>query len=211
MAMRKVDSREPWDTIIAPLIETGWERDTLFSGDFAFLAYDMSKIGITRKTTADLLGSINTEDFSRQLEEMLTQFDICIFVHEVSKDIEYWPQTDELVIYLHDKTIRRSRLSVHNNLHTWQVKGFSLERTISPANTVKRLNELYTLYQKPYSKSAYSRKYRDDRILALPSGMRGKKGEELLKDKSLFELAQMSIPDLESFNGIGSKLSLIHI
>jgi len=201
--MRTVDTREPWE-LREILIATGWEQSALQFGDMAFSSVDTKMIGATRKTMTDLISSMD-ETLNKQLEEMLEAYDFCIFFVENDNNVQYNPATDEMQIVLHDKVIIRNRLSIVNYLHRWYAKGFISERTKNLAHTATRLNEVYTLYQKPYSKSANSRQYADDRILALPSGLRGKNGEKLLADRSLAEISAMSIPELESLNGIGSK------
>lgn len=205
--MRQIDTRESnFDEIVQPLIMTGWERQMLYSGDFRFNSIDGLNIGSTRKTMSDYLNSIG-DTFSGQLEEMLAEYDICIFILEDCPTVEYDVINDELIIPLYDKVIRFNRLSASNYLHRWQSKGFALERTRNPQMTVRRLNELYTLYQKPYSTSGHSRRFGDDRINALPSGLKGKKGINLLASHSLFELASFTIPDWLSVDGIGDKLA----
>jgi len=91
-------------------------------------------------------------------------------------------------------------------LRRWQDKGFTLELTTSLNHTAKRLNKLYALYQKPYSISAKSKRYTDDRILAFPSGCRGKTAQQILDSgKSLVDIGQMSIEELKQFEKIGDK------
>ena len=197
--MRQVDTREPWE-LRERLIQTGWEQDTLYSGDFRFTAHDSTAVGVTRKTHVDLLASVG-ETFAQQLEEMLTEYPICIFLLEHSPEVIWNRQDDTLMT----GNARRPRLSVANWLHRFLAKGFILERTNSLAHTASRLNELYALYQKPYSKSANSRRFADERLNALPSGVRGKIGEGLLERHSLRELANMTLEQLESEDGIGSE------
>lgn len=74
-------------------------------------------------------------------------------------------------------------------------------------DTVDRLNELYALYQKPYSLSAKSKGYADERLLALPSGLRGKAGEGLLDSRSLRDIANMTTEEIleAKVAGIGKK------
>ena len=84
--VREVDTAEPFE-IAGKLIETGWERNHLFSGDYFFMTHSFQKCGITRKTTDDLLQSIflgedkakslGKHSFKMQLSEMLDYFDFC--------------------------------------------------------------------------------------------------------------------------------------
>jgi hypothetical protein len=82
--------------------------------------------------------------------------------------------------------------SIWNWLHRFLVKGFVLELTTSEQHTIHRLNALFALYQKEYSVSAKSKDYVDDRVLAFPSGCRGKTAISLLKGRSLKEVCSMS-------------------
>ena len=188
--MRQVDTREPWN-LRALMLETGWEQNTLSSGDFVFDTHDNMRVGITRKTFDDLFNSIG-EVFAHQLDIMLSEFPINIFLLEGSPDFS---------------DTRYTPKEVKNWLHRWQAKGFILERSNCLEYTADRLNQLYALYQKPYSRSSGSRKYIDDRVLAMPSGMRGKKGEKLLSMWSLRDIACMSIKTLEEIDGLGPTLA----
>ena len=149
------------------------------------------KIGATRKTLPDLLNSIG-DVFACQLEAMLEQYDICIFLFETGPIFDY-------------DLGRFTRQEVFNWLHRLQAKGFVLERWPTLEHIAERLNELYALYQKPYSLSSRSRKYADDRILALPSGLRGKAGQELLERYSIAELSTMGLRQLVAIDHIGEK------
>ncbi len=160
--MRLVDTREPWE-LREMLIKTGWEQKMLTSGDMSFDTHDGLSVGCTRKTLGDLLGSIG-DIFSYQLEVMLESYDICIFLFEALPI-----RTKDNCIVTEAGVSRFTRVEVFNWLHRWQAKGFILERWPTMEFTVERLNELYALYQKPYSLSGKSRKHADDRILALCS------------------------------------------
>jgi len=61
--------------------------------------------------------------------------------------------------------------------------------------------------QKPYSLSARSKGYADERLLALPSGLRGQAGEKLLDSRSLRDIANMTAEQILSkkVEGIGKK------
>jgi len=106
---------------------------------------------------------------------------------------------------------RHVKKEVLNYIHRWQAKGFILERTVNWQDTVERLNELYALYQKPYSLSARSKGYADERLLALPSGLRGKAGEKLLDGRSLREISNMSADNVleAKIDGIGKKRAML--
>lgn len=195
-----VDSREP-EGIRTRLLELGWWQQRLQSGDFMFYTCQYQKVGITRKTTSDCMASLN-ETFGKQLEEMIELYDICILLIE-----EPWRWTGEGQMVSARGLERQVKRGVLNYIHRWQAKGFILERTVNWQDTVERLNELYALYQKPYSLSARSKGYADERLLALPSGLRGKAGELLLKDRTIKDIANMSYGEIKALkvNGVGEK------
>jgi len=196
-----VDSAEP-SQIRDRLNELGWQQRRLQSGDYCFWSCQYDKVGITRKTVSDCLSSLN-ETFGKQLEEMLETYQICVMLIEGA-----WRWTTDTRQLLTARGLERHvKKGVLNYIHRWQAKGFILERTSNWQDTVDRLNELYALYQKPYSLSAKSKGYADERLLALPSGLRGKSGEKLLDGRSLREIANMSVEDILSsgIDGIGKK------
>lgn len=204
-----VDSAEPDKLgkaeIRSHLLETGWRQQRLHSGDYMFFTCQYQRLGITRKTTRDFLNSLN-DRFSKQLEEMLEVFDICVMLIE---NPWVWTNTGQL---LTSRGLERHvKKEVLNYIHRWQAKGFILERTSNWQDTVDRLNELYALYQKPYSLSAKSKGYADERLLALPSGLRGKAGETLLDGRSLREIANMTSEEilLAKVDGIGKKRAML--
>ena len=75
-----VDSNEPSE-IRSKLLELGWQQRRLQSGDFMLWTCQYQKLGITRKTTQDLMNSLN-DKFSQQLEAMLETYDICVMLIE---------------------------------------------------------------------------------------------------------------------------------
>jgi len=195
-----VDSNEP-SQIRGRLNELGWQQRRLQSGDYCFWSCQFDKVGITRKTVSDCLSSLN-ETFGKQLEEMLETYQICIMLIE-----NPWQWTNTGQMLTTRGLERHVKKEVLNYIHRWQAKGFILERTSNWQDTVDRLNELYALYQKPYSLSAKSKGYADERLLALPSGLRGKAGEKLLDGRSLREIANMSAENIlvTKIDGIGKK------
>ena len=198
--IKVVDSREP-DQIRTRMLELGWWQQKLQSGDFTFYTCQYHKVGITRKTTDDCLSSLN-ENFAKQLEEMLDLYDICIILIEKPW---MWAGNNQMVS---SRGLERVvKKGVLNYIHRWQAKGFILERTVDWEDTVDRLNELYALYQHPYSLSARSKGYADERLLALPSGLRGKAGEALLEGRTLLDIANMSPEQILALkiNNIGEK------
>lgn len=193
------DTAEPWE-IAQKLLETGWERKRLYSGDYMFFAHDYKKVGITRKTVEDLLASIG-QTFAKQLEEMLDYYDIRIILLEGS-----WKKVTSGSIITGRGTAYQTWDMVWNYLRRWQDKGFTLELTTGMGHTIDRLNKLYALYQKPYSMSASTKKFTDDRVLAFPSGCRGKTAMDCLERfGSLREVAMRHPFQLEIVNGVGKK------
>lgn len=200
-----VDSAEP-GIIREKLLEVGWRQQRLQSGDYCFWSCQFDKVGITRKTVSDCLTSLN-ETFAKQLEEMLETYQICIILIEGA-----WRWSTDTGRLLTARGLERHiKKEVLNYIHRWQAKGFILERTVNWQNTVERLNELYALYQKLYSLSARSKGYADERLLALPSGLRGQAGERLLGSRSLRDIANMSASDILSakIEGIGKKRAML--
>jgi len=200
-----VDSAEP-EQIRERLLEFGWQQRRLQSGDYCFWSCQFDKVGITRKTVPDCLASLN-ETFGKQLEEMLETYQICIVLIEGA-----WRWTADTGQLLTARGLERHvKKEVLNYIHRWQAKGFILERTVDWQDTIIRLNELYALYQKPYSLSAKSKGYADERLLGLPSGLRGKAGEKLLNGRSLREIANMSSDDVlkAKIEGIGKKRAML--
>jgi len=195
-----VDSREPAE-IRTKLLELGWRQQRLQSGDFMFWTCQYQMLGITRKTTQDFMNSIN-DKFSQQLEVMLETYNICVML--VENPWQWVKGTGQLyTTYRLEKHIKKEIL---NFIHRWEAKGFILERTIDWKDTCDRLNELYALYQRPYSLSARSKGYSDERLLALPSGVRGKTGEKVLETLgSLQSIANAPKEQLLTIDGIGNK------
>lgn len=193
-----VDTREP-EIIRQKLLTTGWEQKALWSGDYFFLSHSYQKVGITRKTVDDLMNSIG-EIFSKQLEEMADYFDLKIILLEGQ-----WTKVKDSI-----ETSRGIRYQtwdmVWNYLRRWQDKGFTLELTSNEGHTIDRLNALYALYQKDYSLSANSKQFSDDRVLAMPSGCRGKTGLKAIETLgSLRDVANATIEQLLTVEGIGNK------
>jgi len=195
-----VDSAEP-SLIRERLLELGWRQQRLQSGDYVFYTCQYHRVGITRKTTQDCLDNLN-ENFAKQLEEMLEVYDICIIL--IENPWQWVKDTGQLLTSRGlEKHIKKEVL---NYIHRWEAKGFILERTVNWKDTVDRLNELYALYQRLYSLSARSKGYSDERLLALPSGVRGKTGKKVLETLgSLQSIANASKEQLLTIDGIGSK------
>lgn len=199
--LRYVDSREPSE-LRSELLKLGWIQSKLQHGDFMFWTNQhWHKVGITRKTTHDFLQSIG-ENFSKQLEQMLEVYDICVMLVELP-----WVWTNDKAQMVGARGLEKStKEGILNFIHRYQAKGFILERTADLQDTITRLQELYVLYQRPYSLSARSKGYVDDRILSLPSGTRGKTGEKVLEEmKTLQTIANASVEDLINIDGIGKK------
>jgi len=203
--LKIVDSAEPWQ-IREKLLELGWQQRRLAIGDYQWWTCQFDKVIVTRKTVSDCLGSLN-EHFGKQLEEILESAQVAILLIE-----NPWVWTKDTGQLLTARGLERHvKKGVLNWIHRWQAKGFILERTANWQDTIERLNELYALYQKPYSLSAKSKGYADERLLGLPSGLRGKAGGKLLDGRSLREIANMSAEDIlmAKVNGIGKKRAML--
>jgi len=201
-----MDSNEPGE-IRMKLWESGWQQQRLLAGDYWWFTHDFKKTGVERKTVDDLLGSIG-DRLSRQLENMLEHYSINILLIEGS-----WKKVSPTNKIISSRGIEYHTWSmVWNYLRRWQDKGFTLELTINEGHTIQRLNELYALYQKAYSLSGKSREFTDDRVLALPSGCRGKSGMLVLQTLgSLRSVGEASVEKLVTIEGIGEKRAkLIH-
>jgi ERCC4-type nuclease len=171
-----VDSREP-ETIRMKLLEHGWTQSQLYSGDYLFMTGDYKKVTVTRKTVDDLMGSIG-DRFSKQLEEIIDQTDQMIILLEGS-----WKMINPSNNIITGHGVSYNTWSmVWNYLRRWQDKGFTVEITVNEGHTIQRLDELFALYQKTYSMSAKSNEWEDDRILAFPSGSRGKTAKATLDE-----------------------------
>jgi ERCC4-type nuclease len=198
--IKEADTAEP-ATIVYKLLEVGWYKKKLYSGDYRFYSHNSLCIGITRKTILDLLASINSI-FGNQLEEMEDFYDIKIILVEGG-----WSMISPAQRIVSNRGIEYSTWDmVWNFLRTWQDRGFSLELTINEGHTIQRLNSLYAYYQKPFHTGATKNIIGDDRILALPKGCRGKAGVALLgKFGSLRNLANATIEDYLTVDKIGDK------
>jgi len=192
------DTAEPWE-ICEKLLEVGWERKKLWTGDYWWFSHSFQKVGVTRKTVEDLCASIG-DTFSKQLEEMLDYYDIKILLLEGS-----WRFVFASSIISRRGVEYLTRDMVWNYLHRWMAKGFILELTTNMGDTIHRLNTLYALYQKPYSMSARTREFTDDRVLAFPSGCRGKTAMKILESRSLKDVSLMGIDELMRIDGVGHK------
>ena len=200
-----VDSNEP-EQIRQRLLELGWQQKRLAIGDFQWWTCQYEKVIVTRKTTSDFLNSIN-QNFSKQLEEILESAQVAILLIE-----NPWVWTKDTGQLLTARGLERHvKKEILNFIHRWEAKGFILERTVNWQDTIDRLNELYALYQKPYSLSARSKGYADERLLALPSGLRGQAGERLLDGKSLRDIANMTVEQIleAKVDGIGKKRAML--
>jgi ERCC4-type nuclease len=205
--LKYVDSREPFTDIenIAKirfkLLELGWNSVPLHSGDYAFQNYEYKWIGFTRKTISDLINSIG-ERFSYQLEVMLDYYAVCVIIIEGS-----WRNlTPQQVLTYDNKPSYQTWDMIMDYLHRFFVKGLVLELCPNEDTTIHRLNHLYALHQKPMSLSSRSKDFTDDRILAFPSGCRGKTAMSLLKGRSLTQVGQLTEEELRTYGlKVGEK------
>jgi ERCC4-type nuclease len=202
--IRIVDTREPWE-IQDHLIKTGWEKQTLVSGDYWFLSTDLKKVGIERKEIDDFINCIG-ERLNKQLDNMLEFFDIKILLIEGSWK-GYTPQ-DQRIITPRGLQYHTWEMA-WNYLRTWQDKGITIELTSGKTHTLQRLNELYAYYQKTHHLSTTRNDSGDDRVMAFPSGCRGKTALNVLnKFGSLRAVAEATITELKTVEKIGDKKAL---
>ena len=212
--IKRADSNEP-ATIVDKLLLTGWERKQMYSGDYFFHTIDFKKVGITRKTVEDLLNSIShkpnpekpgrkEKSFGQHLEEMADYYDIRIIMLEGSwrkvLPEQYIVSRRGIEYYTWDMA--------WNFLRTWQDRGYGIELTINEGHTIQRLNALYAYYQKPGHTGGLNTRtlVGDDRVLAFPSGCRGKTGLKLLEDiGSLQNIANTNFDRLLTVDGVGTK------
>jgi len=196
--MKIVDCNEPWEER-SKLIETGWESQKLCAGDFCFEDCNSNIIGIERKEVNDFLNSINSR-LDNQLERMLELYKETILLLEGS-----WQIVANKVVTQQGIT-NWVMSDIWNYLQSWQRKGVMLQLTSSNNHTIRRVNELYAYYQKPYHLGAVNvHNFVDDRILAFPSGCRGKLALKVLQQNNLQQVANMTIEELNSIDGIGNK------
>lgn len=212
--IKRADSNEP-SSIVDKLLLTGWERKPMYSGDYFFHAVDYKKVGITRKTVEDLLSSIGhkpnpekpgrkEKSFGQHLEEMADYYDIKIIILEGS-----WRKVSPEQYIVSRRGIEYYTWDMAwNFLRTWQDRGYGIELTINEGHTIQRLNALYAYYQKPSHTGGLNARslVGDDRVLAFPSGCRGKTGLKLLEELgSLQAIANTSFDKLLAVDGIGDK------
>ena len=213
--IKRADSNEP-ATIVDKLLLTGWERKPMYSGDYFFHTVDFKKVGITRKTVEDLLGSIGNKpnpekpgrkekSFGQHLEEMADYYNIKIILLEGS-----WRKVSPEQYIVSRRGIEYYTWDMAwNFLRTWQDRGYSVELTINEGHTIQRLNALYAYYMKP-SHTGGLNKYSivgDSRLLALRCGGVGIKYGQALLDHfgSLQNIANANFNDLLKLDGIGDK------
>ena len=203
--LKIVDTRERSncpEQLYIPLLKTGWVRDKLDFGDFQFFAHDGRMIIITRKTWIDLMQSIGAV-FSKQLDEILEHNSEGINIIL----LEGKPQRE----VVSDRMVTSQGLSrytyegLDNYLASWQDLGFKLRYTFSTDHTVRRLNETYAYYQKPYHLASCSTKWSENRIPAFPPRTRGKTAlKALARFGSLQGVANAGIRDLQE--ELGNKM-----
>lgn len=187
---RVMDNNEP-GYIRQELFKVGWEQFSLITGDYYFFTHDYKKVGIERKTVEDLLGSLG-DRLTRQLENSLEHYDRVILLVEGSW-VKANPNTGNLITQR--GIVYQTWDMVWNYIRRFQDKGVTLELTTNEGHTIHRLNELYALYQKSYSLSGKSNEFEDDRILAFPSGTRGKTAVEVLKQFGSLKNVASASPD----------------
>ncbi len=194
------DSREPQE-LKDRLLATGWAIQQLYTADFFFHTHDFKRVGVERKEINDFLSSMG-DRLARQLENSLEHYDIVILLLEGS-----WKTVNPTGQLITARGVQYYTWDmVWNFIERWQQKNVHVQLTVNMGHTIHRLNELFAFYMKPYSLSAKSRDFHDDRILSLPSGTRGKVGQLVLDTLgSIQAVANASVDDLLKVEGVGNR------
>jgi len=145
--LRIVDANESLSRREA-LLHLGWEQESLACGDYRIGGYAGLVITIELKTADDLIASLSKrsdEDAPRILREMkalanLGGIRILIVEGKLYEHLGYLA-TDK-------GTSNWPALSWRNLLRSIQDRGIGYERTTNEAETIIRLQELYTYYQR---------------------------------------------------------------
>ena len=195
---KTVDTREP-EAMRTKLLEIGWVQEALYTGDYTWFTIAYKKVGIERKTVPDLLGSLG-DRMSTQLFNMLEHYDISILLIEGNWQVACSRVTTP------EGVERWFWATVWNFLQTWQDRGITLQLTANEWHTIKRLNELYSYYQKGSHTGGLRRQdVGDQRILALQCGGIGSKLGKALLDRfgSLKAIAGASVEEFATVEKIG--------
>ena len=207
------DTREPL-SIRQQLLETGWEQKALLSGDYFVSSKDFKKIGYTRKTIDDLLNSIvgkKTPDgtwkkpLPKQLEEMLDFYDINFILIEGSWSTVREQDNDRLIT---NRGLQYFTWDmIWDYLEDWFLKGFIPVLSRDEGETVHTLNHKFARFQnRDISRVSISGDYQDQRVLAFPSGCRGKTAIDALKlFGSIDVLCKATVSDLLNIQNVGQK------
>lgn len=195
-----VDSNEP-ESIRTKLLALGWEQSRLFSGDYSFFTIDFKKVGVERKEVGDLIASLG-DRLSRQLDSMLDYYDFPILLIEGT--LKQVADTGQIIS---SRGLEQWFMNtLRNFLRTWQDRGLTLETTFTTRDTIQRLGELYAYYQKAAHTGGLTKpQVGDKRLLAFPQGVGLKTAEKVLKDRSLHDIAEMSVVQLREVDGVGQK------
>jgi len=195
-----VDAREP-DSIRNKLLQYGWRQTQLQVGDYFFFTNNMKKCGIERKEINDFLSSIG-DRLSRQLDSLIDSYDIRILLLEGS-----WATVNPAMNIVGQHGVSYNTWeSIWNYLQRWQDNGISIQLTVNAGHTIQRVGELYALYMKPFSTTGKSNDWTDQRVLAFPSGCRGKSAIAVLKTfGSLWAIANAEVNDFLQCENIGKK------
>lgn len=195
-----VDSREPLQ-IREKLLQYGWIQKQLEVGDYAFTTCNYKKCGIERKEINDLLGSIG-DKLSRQLDSLIDSYDIRILLLEGS-----WSTVNPAMNIVGQHGVNYNTWEgIWNYLQRFQDAGVSIQLTVNSGHTIQRVGELYALYMKPYSLAGKSNDWTDQRVLAFPSGCRGKTAMAVLAQfGSLWAIANAEENDFLQCDNVGKK------
>lgn len=195
-----VDDREPYE-VRYELLKYGWQQRRLYAGDYYFMSGNYKKVGFERKEIRDLLGSIGTR-IEHELEGLIECYDERILIIEGSWSIAIDDRIGS------KNGIEHSTFDqIMNFLQTWQDKGIRIQLSPSLGWTIRRLNSLFAYYQKEWHTGGINGEtYGDNRVLAFPSGCRGKTALNVLKTfGSLYFVSLAKTGDFRKIEGIGEK------
>jgi len=172
-----------------PLVELGWQKEALTSGDFSLPAAGGKRAGIERKTVADFISSMRETPeerkhghrggrLVRQARRMVEQYAYPVLLIENS--------TDGSLNKLPDGNMAEGGISwdsFGDSLLTIQEMGLVVELTFSTNHTIQRLNHLRARYLKGV-RSHFQRSLAMDpqvAALSLTPGIGEKKAKQLVE------------------------------
>ena len=204
MDPRFVDYREEKGGRLLPLQMAGFQRKLLHSGDAQFPVYGDKVALVENKLVYQVLGDMASGQLMKQMRIMKESCDYPILLVEGR-----WAHKGSPGYQLLDHP-NYTWEQAWNELHRIQQMGIYYEPTTSLEHTCARIIQLAELYSKPAPESAVRGIPGDPRLIGLKVGIHGigdKLGAELLKDRTLANIATMSPEQLQDIPGVGPKLA----